>query len=836
MKRTRQILGCVAVSFIVAFSTTPMKAQQRTANPGKPLSPKKVFKDEYSEFDNEEAPEPTGQELVKLKLEHARQWYINGLSLIERKDTTHAAEYFEEAMLVLNELVSYPGIEKNEDFLDLAQSIIEDYEGFVDDIDNLPSASAAFVLREKLFQEVDAYARNNDNKINIIPTDSVGKTHVRSIPGTTVPITINDAVEKSVAFLTQNKGRKFYQRWLERSGRWFPMMKRIAKEEGVPEEIVYLSMMESGLNPNAVSRAKAVGLWQFMQSTGEMYNLRVTRWTDERRHPEKSTRAAMRHLRDLYGDFGDWHLALASYNYGPNGVRRAIKKTGMDKPTFWDVVPHLPKETRNYVPLFLALTIVTSNPAEYGFDLEQIKFEPEHTFETMIVNEPVALSVLAQCAGVSLEELRSLNTELTGISTPPGKPYEIRLKTGTLQTFREKYAALNDEDKRPWLDHVVQKKETLSSIGRRYSVAAQHIADLNGISDASSKLRRGAVLRIPLTTAQRETLLSQQNEQQVIAQNSVPEAQSAAPSEQNSEEVSNTPSASQTIMPAISSRSNDASQQKVNTALPVSENQNPDQQSAKRFVKHTVKQGENLSSIARAYGVRLSDLRLWNNMAIGSEDIRIGDKLNVAEEFGTMKTAVVETSAQQEKSAQRSEKGTHTVSKGETLAQIADEYNIALSDLLRANKMSLNSTLTVGRTLTIPNGVESKNDTRAKMSAFASADGKKLEHKVKSGENIGIIAATYGVEINDIRRWNPTIEGNRILVGEKLTVYAERSAKGSSFSDNSKTESLPKHYIVRKGDSLTEIAEKFGVNVQTLRKKNKLRSDNVLAGQRIRIQ
>ncbi|HRI31532.1 MAG TPA: transglycosylase SLT domain-containing protein, partial [Candidatus Kapabacteria bacterium] len=442
---------------------------------------------------------------------------------------------------------SYPGIEKNEDFLDLAQSIIEDYEGFVDEIDNLPSASAAFVLREKLFQEVDAYGRNNDNKINIIPTDTVGKTYVRSIPGTTVPITINDAVEKSVAFLTQNKGRKFYQRWLERSGRWFPMMKRIAQEEGVPQEIVYLSMMESGLNPNAVSRAKAVGLWQFMQSTGEMYNLRVTRWTDERRHPEKSTRAAMRHLRDLYGDFGDWHLALASYNYGPNGVRRAIKKTGMDKPTFWDVVPYLPKETRNYVPLFLALTIVTSNPAEYGFDIEQINFEPEHTFETMVVNESVALSVLAQCAGVSLDELRSLNTELTGISTPPGKPYELRLKVGTLQTFRERYAALTDEDKRPWIDHVVQKKETLLSIGRRYSVAAQQIADLNGISDASSKLRRGAVLRIPLSPAQRETVLAQQEQQPALTQNS-------ATGQLNSSQASTTDTiASQAVMPMISS-------------------------------------------------------------------------------------------------------------------------------------------------------------------------------------------------------------------------------------------------------------------------------------------
>lgn len=825
MKRTRQIWGCVAVSFIVAFSAMPIKAQQRIANPGKPLSPKKVFKDEYSEFDSDEAPEPTGQELVKLKLEHARQWYINGLSLIERKDTTHAAEYFEEAMLVLNELVSYPGIEKNEDFLDLAQSIIEDYEGFVDEIDNLPSASAAFVLREKLFQEVDAYARNNDNKINIIPTDTVGKTYVRSIPGTTVPITINDAVEKSVAFLTQNKGRKFYQRWLERSGRWFPMMKRIAQEEGVPQEIVYLSMMESGLNPNAVSRAKAVGLWQFMQSTGEMYNLRVTRWTDERRHPEKSTRAAMRHLRDLYGDFGDWHLALASYNYGPNGVRRAIKKTGMDKPTFWDVVPYLPKETRNYVPLFLALTIVTSNPAEYGFDIEQINFEPEHTFETMVVNEPVALSVLAQCAGVSLDELRSLNTELTGISTPPGKPYELRLKVGTLQTFRERYAALTDEDKRPWIDHVVQKKETLLSIGRRYSVAAQQIADLNGISDASSKLRRGAVLRIPLSPAQRETVLAQQEQQPALTQNS-------ATGQLNSSQASTTDTiASQAVMPMISS--NSVSQPKLSAENVVK--QNPEQQSAKRFVKHTVKQGENLSSIARSYGVRLSDLRLWNNMAIGSEEIRIGERLNVAEEFGTMKS-VAEVPSKQEKVLQSSEKVSHTVSKGETLAQIANEYNIALSDLLRANKMSLNSTLVIGKTLIIPNGVESRSESRAKMSAFASADSKKLEHKVKTGENIGIIAATYGVEVNDIRRWNPAIEGNRIIAGEKLTIYAERSAKGSSFSDNNKTESLPKHYIVRKGDSLTEIAEKFGVNVQTLRKKNKLRSNNVLAGQRIRIQ
>lgn len=825
----RCVLGLVAAASIMTFTAGTAMSQQKTANPGKPTTPKKVFKDEYSEFDNEDPTEPTGEELVKQKLEHARQWYINGLSLIERKDTTHAAEYFEEAMLVLNELVSYPGIEKNEDFLDLAQSIIEDYEGFVDDIDNLPAASAAFVLREKLFQEVDAYARNNETQINIIPTDTIGKTYIRTIPGTTVPITINEAVEKSVAFLTQNKGRKFYQRWLERSGRWFPMMKRIAKEEGVPEEIVYLSMMESGLNPNAVSRAKAVGLWQFMQSTGEMYNLRVTRWTDERRHPEKATRAAMRHLRDLYNDLGDWHLALASYNYGPNGVKRAIKKTGLEKPTFWDVVPYLPKETRNYVPLFLALTIVTSNPQEYGFDLDQIKYEPEHNFETVMVNEPVALSVLANCAGVTLDELKSLNTELTSICTPPSKSYELRLRPGTLDEFRAKFATLTDEDKRPWLDHVVQRKETLSSIGRRYGVSAQQIADVNGINDASSKLKRGAVLRIPLSSSAKETVSAiAQNDAQTNNENT----QAVASTETNNRETVTESTTSGALQPL-----NNEKPMKVVAAV---EKQPVQEPAAKRFVKHTVKQGENLSSIARTYGVRLSDMRLWNNLPIGADDIRIGDKLNVAEEYGTMK-AVAEVAPKNEKVKSTRESTSHTVKKGESLAQIADEYGVELSTLLRANKMSINSTLAVGKVIVIPaEGDVEKNDSRnrEKMSAFASSgnDGKKIQHRVKSGENIGLIAATYGVEISDVRRWNPEIEGNRINAGEKLTIYAERNAKGSSFSDNDKTGSLPKHYIVRKGDSLTEIAEKFGVSVQSLRKKNKMRTDNVIAGQRIRIQ
>lgn len=830
---TRCVFGIAVATFIMASAAVPAISQQRTANPGKPVTPKKVFKDEYSEFDSEDPTEPTGEELVKLKLEHARQWYINGLSLIERKDTTHAAEYFEEAMLVLNELVSYPGIEKNEDFLDLAQSIIEDYEGFVDDIDNLPAASAAFVLREKLFQEVDAYARNNENKINIIPNDTLGKTFIRTIPGTTIPITINEAVEKSVAFLTQNKGRKFYQRWLERSGRWFPMMKRIAQEEGVPEEIVYLSMMESGLNPNAVSRAKAVGLWQFMQSTGEMYNLRVTRWTDERRHPEKATRAAMRHLRDLYGDLGDWHLALASYNYGPNGVKRAIKKTGLEKPTFWDVVPYLPKETRNYVPLFLALTIVTSNPHEYGFDLEQIKYEPEHNFETVMVNEPVALSVLANCAGITLDELKSLNTELTSICTPPSKSYELRLKPGTLDEFNSKYSSLTDEDKRPWLDHVVQRKETLSSIGRRYGISAQQIADVNGINDASSKLRKGAVLRIPLNSSSKGTTASvaqntvQPDTQNVQTTNGVEQPTVAENTQTNSAIAS---------LPPIGTQNTSVIREKTQ----LEQVQEP---SARRYVKHTVKQGENLSSIARAYGVRLSDMRLWNNLPIGADDIRIGDKLNVAEEFGTMKT-VAETSVVTEKAKPRTnrESASHTVKKGETLAEIAEEYNVELSAMLKANKMTMSSTLSVGKILTIPSTDEVENgnsrNAKEKMSAFVAQgnDGKKIQHKVKSGENIGLIAATYGVEVSDVRRWNPEVVGNKIIAGDRLTIYAERNAKGSAFSDNDKTGSLPKHYIVRKGDSLTEIAEKFGVSVQTLRKKNKIRNDNVVAGQRIRIQ
>lgn len=308
-----------------------------------------LFRDEYSDLDESPTIKVTSGEAITGKLEFARQKYLKALGLIERGDTNAATRLFDNAIVTLNDLASYPGIEDNDAFADLAVSIIEDYESYIQNIDNLSETSDAFLLRDKLFKEIDSYSRAHKPSITSVkPKYPIFKPQPgNGVPALTVPLDINESVEKSVAFLTQDRGRKFFKRWLERGGKYFPMMRRIAKEEGMPEEIIYLSMIESALNPNAVSRAKAVGLWQFMQSTGEMYDLQVNMWVDERRDPEKSTRAAMRHLRDLYNELGDWHLALASYNYGVNGVKRVIAKCDKENPKFWDICDLMPRETRN---------------------------------------------------------------------------------------------------------------------------------------------------------------------------------------------------------------------------------------------------------------------------------------------------------------------------------------------------------------------------------------------------------------------------------------------------------------------------------------------------------
>ncbi|MFZ3065235.1 MAG: transglycosylase SLT domain-containing protein [Nitrospirota bacterium] len=315
-----------------------------------------------------------------------------------------------------------------------------------------------------------------------------------------VPIVVNNSVEGHIEYF-KSKGRDKLELWLSRSGRYIPMMKEILKDMELPEDLVYLALIESGFNPQAYSRARAAGPWQFIKSTGKRYKLKIDWWIDERRDPKKSTIAAATYLNDLYNMFGSWDLAMASYNGGEGRVQRAILKSKSDD--FWKLkkTRHLKAETKNYVPKYMAATIIAKNPEEYGFD---IKYLEPIQYEEVIIPESTDLRVIARCAGVSYEEIKELNPELRRWITPPNvETYTLKIPDGTKEVFLENYEKMPSDQKILWERHLVKKGETLYSIAKHYRVT---VADLKKINLLSRKERvtEGTHILIPIAPNSRK--------------------------------------------------------------------------------------------------------------------------------------------------------------------------------------------------------------------------------------------------------------------------------------------------------------------------------------------
>ncbi len=321
------------------------------------------------------------------------------------------------------------------------------------------------------------------------------EAEVAGEPTFDIPIIINGKVEQFIKYY-QTRGRKVFSRWLARSSRYIPLMKKLLREKGLPEDLVYLALIESGCNPRAYSRRKAMGLWQFMYHTGKRYGLRVDWWIDERRDPVKSTIAAARHLKHLYDRFECWYLAAAGYNAGEGKILRAIKRYKTED--FWELTkfPYLKKETKNFIPNMIAAALIAKNPEEYGFS--DIACEEPIRFETVNVPDATDLRVIAEASESTYEELKRLNPELRRWCTPPNYPdYELKLPYGKKEIFLRNFSTIPPSKRITFRRHVVHTGETLSHIALRYRTDMGAIMRMNGIGN-KHRIRAGQSLIIPI--------------------------------------------------------------------------------------------------------------------------------------------------------------------------------------------------------------------------------------------------------------------------------------------------------------------------------------------------
>jgi membrane-bound lytic murein transglycosylase D len=308
-----------------------------------------------------------------------------------------------------------------------------------------------------------------------------------------LPLTVNDEVLSFLNFFQTPRGRAIVETGLRRAGRYRGMIARVLSEEGVPQDLIYLAQAESAFQPTALSRAGARGMWQFVAYRGQEYGLRHTWWLDERQDPEKATRAAAQHLRDLYKLFGDWYLAMAAYNCGPGNVQKAIERTGYAD--FWELYRRnvLPRETKNYVPIILALTLIAKDAPHYG-----IQAEPETPVATDMVKpgRAIDLRLVAETIDVDVETLRTLNPSLLRLATPDDPAFELHLPLGSAPKFSAEIADIPPDKWVSWRRHRVAAGETLTAIAKKYRVTPKAIADANNLESATA-LNTGEKLIIP---------------------------------------------------------------------------------------------------------------------------------------------------------------------------------------------------------------------------------------------------------------------------------------------------------------------------------------------------
>ncbi len=558
---------------------------------------------------------------IELLLEQAWDLFKKGQTLFEGGEVQEARSYFQQALDTLKhsgfEFFLNPHLESA--YYDLLGGIQDlELQAWVN-----PAEIQPLSLVSPHFEEID------DLNLFAIQVDP----HLRELAGQDllntrfdIPVVLNDDVLRLLNFY-QNRGREIMEQGLKRSGMYVPLFREIFREEGVPLDLVYMAHVESHFKPNAYSRAKARGLWQFMLGTGKMYGLRQDWWIDERSDIVKSTHAAAQHLRDLYERFGDWHLAMAAYNVGSRRIDRVHRRYGKTL-DYWAMVKRrmLPRETRSFVPSILAAVIIFRNPERYGFWVEP---DPPLQFETIDLDEQVDLRVVAEEIDVQVADLFALNPELRrGITPFHDDDYQLKVPLGKADLLKKRLANLPKDRKVQVRHHKVKRGETLGLIAQRYRSSVTAIAQVNRIRNVH-RLREGQDLLIPLAggySAASSARSVKPTSQQLPATHKVRRGETlgliaqryrssvtAIAQANQIQDVHRLREGQDLLIPSAGGNSSARSVEPTSQQLPAT---------------HIVRRGDSLSRIAVRYRVSIRDLLLWNNLEV-DQIIHPGQRIRI---------------------------------------------------------------------------------------------------------------------------------------------------------------------------------------------------------------
>lgn len=541
---------------------------------------------------------------------------------------------------------------------------IEEVEGAVPDEDAVHDSEELDAERsaERDFLIETLRRQASDESFVADPNDPL---HLKAIDPSEfdLPIVVNASVVKWMKYFTGD-GRKYYGRWLGRSSRVRPMMYEALDAGKLPRDLVYLSMIESGYSNHAYSRAAAVGLWQFMSATGSEWGMRIDWWVDERRDPQRSTKAAVAFLGYLNKKFDSWYLAAAAYNGGPGRVDKGIKRHGTRD--FWTLVERgaFHPETANYVPKLLAATIIGHHPERYGFT--DIAYQMPVETEVVEVSPGYSMELISRCAGASQDEMMDLNPHIRRWTLPAdGKKVRLNVPKGHKESFLAAIAVAEPDVKAlATMEHRVRRGESLGTIATKYNVSVKELMAANRIRNAN-KIAVGQVLSIP----GKGRLPSERPDRD-------PDAMAAtvkAPSLKKS-------SASTSAKPshaAESSAHEDRREVALASVGPVSSSK-----PKAKTTSHVVQRGENLARIADRYNVSQSDLLRWNDID-NANKILVGQRLKIVEPSGSSVKWV-----------------RYTVKRGDTLSEVASRYGVSASDIKSWNNLK-GSQINVGQSLKI---------------------------------------------------------------------------------------------------------------------------------------